>query len=72
MPDIVSYFHCRECIAELPQGIAPREWGQLEIGFTPKGLQVWCRRHDQEIVHFTTEDFQESPNFLALHANAVA
>ena len=48
---IESYFHCGQCIEEMPAGTSPQRWSQLEVGFTPQGLQVWCKRHDCNVVH---------------------
>ncbi len=52
---IVHYLHCGKCIAELPPGISPQMFAQLEVGFTPEGLQIWCRRHQANVMHI---DFQ--------------
>lgn len=49
------YFHCRKCLECLPENMAPQEWAQLEIGFSDLGVQVWCRRHECNVVHI---DFQ--------------
>ena len=48
---ISSFFHCRRCLEELPKGVAPREWLHLEIGWTEKGVQVWCVRHEMNVAH---------------------
>ena len=53
--DIQMYFHCGECMSELPDNHAPCDYQQLEVGWTDKGLQVWCRRHDMNIVHIDFE-----------------
>ena len=52
---IRQYLHCAKCIEELPAGTTPQEFRALDVGFTEKGLQVWCVRHDMNIVHI---DFQ--------------
>lgn len=52
---ITAFFHCARCLEELPADTSPRDWAQLEVGFTAKGLQVWCKRHEQNVVHI---DFQ--------------
>lgn len=49
--DIVTFFHCRQCLGELPEGVSPREWAQLEVGWTKLGFQVWCRRHEINVIH---------------------
>ncbi len=50
--EIYSYFHCRKCIMEKPAGVSPQAFSSLEIGITPHGLQVWCKRHDCNVGHF--------------------
>ena len=64
--NIDTFFHCRICVNELnnststkdlsmidPQssGYSPRTYARMEVGFTKHGFQVWCIRHDQNIVH---------------------
>lgn len=53
--NIASYFHCARCLQERPPHISPREWAQLEVGFTPLGIQVWCRRHEMNVLHVDFE-----------------
>jgi hypothetical protein len=48
--DITSYIHCGLCISE-------RQRSHIGVGFTAEGLQIWCERHDVNIVHI---DFQGS------------
>lgn len=48
---IVAYFHCAKCMAELPEDTSPRDYAQLEVGWTEKGLQVWCQRHETNVVN---------------------
>jgi hypothetical protein len=53
--EIKLHFHCRKCIEEMPKGTKPKDWQSVEVGLTDEGfIQVWCRRHDMNIV--TTED----------------
>ena len=47
---IVSFIHCKKCLEEKPPGISPREYVQLEVGFTKPGLQVWCKRHEVNVM----------------------
>lgn len=53
--EIKLYFHCGLCMKELPEGISPREWARLEVGWTERGLQVWCKRHDVNVMHIDFE-----------------
>lgn len=48
---IESFFHCKECMSEIPDGESPASWARINTGFTKKGLQVWCERHDKNIIH---------------------
>jgi hypothetical protein len=48
---IVLFFHCTLC-ADDPSGPLPSD---IECGWTTLGFQVWCRRHDCNIIHV---DFQ--------------
>lgn len=49
--EIVSFVHCRECVRS-------GEKSQLEVGMTPHGVQVWCRRHNLHVVHWTAADLE--------------
>jgi len=48
---IGSFFHCKECIEEKPGDVSPRDWIRNEVGWTVKGLQVWCVRHEKNIIN---------------------
>lgn len=56
--DIKLHVHCKQCFQEIPQDTSPKEWQELEIGWTEKGLQVWCKRHDINVVHIDFEGHQ--------------
>ena len=50
---IVSFFHCAQCLDERPEGQSPRDWTRLEFGLTAdRRLQVWCLRHEREVGTF--------------------
>ncbi len=53
--EIVRYFNCRKCIEELPPGTTPQEYTKIDVGYTSKGVQVWCVRHNINIVHIEME-----------------
>jgi len=53
--EIELYLHCKKCLEELPPEFSPREWAQLEVGWTRAGIQVWCKRHELNVMHM---DFQ--------------
>ena len=52
---IGAYIHCALCLEERPDGTTPREWAQLEVGWTKRGFQVWCRRHEANVLHVDFE-----------------
>jgi len=52
---IKTFFHCRDCLDELPDGESPRSYASLEVGWTKKGLQVWCKRHEKNVLHLDFE-----------------
>lgn len=48
---IKMFFHCADCLEELPEGQSPADWARLAVGWTEVGLQVWCNRHEANIIH---------------------
>lgn len=52
---IMTFFHCGECLKTLPANISPRDHAALEIGWTREGLQIWCKRHE---INVTAIDFR--------------
>lgn len=54
---IKMYLHCEMCVKELiaisekygPQ--SPGLYSRLDVGYTIIGLQVWCRRHNVNVIH---------------------
>jgi hypothetical protein len=59
---IAAFFHCRKCLQELPRGESPRSWAQLEVGFTEIGLQVYCKRHEINVMHIDFQGQQHPAN----------
>ena len=49
------YLHCGKCLKEVPEGTSPREYQRIQVGWTDRGLQVWCVRHDCNVVHIDFE-----------------
>ncbi len=43
---IHSYLHCARCVQE-------RRHNDVEVGVTPVGIQVWCKRHDMNVAIIT-------------------
>jgi len=63
--EIRAFYHCGLCVMEfkklraenspLVANQSPGDYLRLEVGSTPIGLQVWCRRHDVNILHVDFE-----------------
>lgn len=49
--EISMFFHCKECLKELPKGESPKTYQKIQVGWTQRGLQVWCTRHNMNICH---------------------
>ena len=52
---LVAVMHCRQCLKEFDgQGmgvlISPADYAELDVGWTPTGIQVWCRRHNYNVL----------------------
>ena len=52
---IVAFMHCKDCVEEIPNGVSPRDWSRIQVGWTKIGVQVWCIRHEQNLVHIDFE-----------------
>lgn len=52
---IVVFFNCGLCFEELPAGMSMQEYSLNECGWTKEGFQVWCRRHNANIIHMDFE-----------------
>ena len=53
--EIVLFMHCGMCIEDKPDDISPQDWARIEVGWTEKGLQVWCKRHGCNMIHMDFE-----------------
>lgn len=58
--EIQSFFHCALCMKELPDGMSPQEYSYTESGWTEQGFQVWCQRHNANIIHMDFEGHKHS------------
>jgi len=56
--NIEMYLHCQLCAEELPAEESPESYARFSIGWTVAGLQVWCVRHDVNIIHIDFEGTQ--------------
>jgi hypothetical protein len=54
--DSDDFYRCPICEDEAPKHLSPREYSHIEAGFSDRGFQVWCLRHERNIIHI---DFME-------------
>lgn len=59
---IGAYMHCSKCFPDRPDGIAPRDWAKLSVGWTELGFQVWCNRCNVNVVHVDFEGCKHPAN----------
>lgn len=52
---IKMFLHCGRCLREKPDGVSPKDWSRTQTGWTTWGIQVWCNRHECNVLHI---DFQ--------------
>ena len=62
---IKMFLHCKKCLDELPGDQSPRDYAAIEAGWTKLGLQLWCKRHEKNIIHV---DFEGQRHPANLHA----
>ena len=62
---IQLYLNCGMCAKELPPGESPQTYAHTQAGWTKHGIQVWCVRHDMNIIHI---DFEGQQHPADLHA----
>jgi len=61
---------CSACLDEFAKGQTDAKtigsYLRMDIGFTQRGIQVWCQRHDANIVEIDFAGFQPEADFRAL------
>jgi hypothetical protein len=60
---IGMYVHCRLCGNEVLTGkmrgkVSPADYARFAVGWTQQGLQVWCNRHNVNVLHIDFEGHQ--------------
>lgn len=59
---VVKYMHCAVCLRERPADTTPQDWADLSVGWTRWGLQVWCNRHECNVIHIDFEGHKHPAN----------
>ena len=55
--EIHTYMHCAKCLDEFylrksnQFGSSLKEYQMIEVGCTERGLQIWCLRHNENVLH---------------------
>ena len=61
---------CSKCEEEFLAGTTDsrtlQDYTKLDVGFTESGLQVWCQRHDTNVVHIDFEGRELKADFRCL------
>ena len=61
---------CSKCETEFLLGSTDsrslQDYSRLDIGFTSIGVQVWCRRHDVNVVHIDFAGQKPSADFRCI------
>ena len=53
--EIQLFLHYGLCLQSMPPETSASIWAYLEVGWTEKGLQVWCKRHEVNVCHIDFE-----------------
>lgn len=70
--NISSYIHCGLCFDEwnndpiISQNMSPAQYQKIQAGWTKKGLQIWCNRHDCNIIHIDFEGHKHTADTTRL------
>ena len=61
---------CARCADEVASGsagaVSMRDYARLDIGFTARGLQVWCQRHELNVMHINFGGAKPEADFRCL------
>jgi hypothetical protein len=68
--EITAYLHCRLCLDEMTldevtqtdEPMSPQDYQRVQVGYTRRGLQVWCVRHEVNVLHIDFEGHRHPAN----------
>jgi hypothetical protein len=52
---ITTFLHCPRCMRERPKDASPQDWARISVGYTRWGIQLWCNRHNCNIMNMDFE-----------------
>lgn len=51
--EVELYLYCRKCTKCKPKDQSIAEYARISVGRTPKGILIWCERHEEPIAHLS-------------------
>ena len=80
--NIDTFLHCELCYLELKNakteedfsligavaGESQMSYSRFEVGWTKQGFQVWCTRHNTNVIHIDFDDITNVKKLAKLHA----
>lgn len=61
---------CVKCSDELTQGLTDaksiQDYSRIDVGFTSRGVQLWCQRHNINICHINFNGEKPEADFRCL------
>ena len=80
--NIETFLHCELCYWELKNakteedfsligavaGESQMSYSRFEAGWTKQGFQVWCTRHNTNVIHIDFDDITNVKKLAKLHA----
>ncbi len=80
--NIETFLHCELCYLELKNakteedfsligavaGESQMSYSRFEVGWTNQGFQVWCTRHNHNVIHIDFDDITNVKKLAKLHA----
>ena len=61
---------CVKCADEFSKGSTDykslQSYSNLDVGYTDRGLQIWCRRHEVNVCHFKFSNKPPEADFRCL------
>ena len=80
--NIETFLHCELCYWELKNakteedfssigavaGESQMSYSRFEVGWTKQGFQVWCTRHNTNVIHIDFDDITNVKKLAKLHA----
>ena len=63
---IFAFIHCGLCLREWKKKyrgkISPKDFSKVQCGWTKQGLQIWCNRHNCNIIHISFDGITHRVN----------